>query len=171
MPHPHSADRPQGGGPCGGGHLAGESQQTGRRQPGPVTPLNTPRGLRGCGARGSDGRAMGPPADSAALFQAWSGLSVAEDCGSFFAKKPQIRPATGPDKASVRGSLPDRPHCSRRPQGPLQPKPGSRVQPLPGVGALLCQRLSNRLADPSPPRSSVRPSKVPKASGPESEIN
>ena len=74
--------------------------------------LWSPWGRQACGA-------MGPPADSAALFQAWSDLSIAEDCGSFFAEKPQITQATGPDKASVRGFLPDRPRCSRRPQGPL----------------------------------------------------
>lgn len=92
---------------------------------------------------------MGLPADSAALFQAWSGLRVAEDCGSFFAEKPQITLATGPDKASVGGSLPDTPCCSHQPQGTQQPKPVSRGQLLPGISALLFQRLRNRLADPS----------------------
>lgn len=82
---------------------------------------------------------MGLPADSAALFQAWSGLRVAEDCDSFFAEKPQITLATGPDKASVRGSLPDGPCCSRQPQGPLPPRPVSTGPPLPGVSALLFQ--------------------------------
>lgn len=72
---------------------------------------------------------MGPPADSAALFQAWSGLSAAEDCGSFFAEKPQITQATGPDKASVRGSLPDGPCCSRRPKGPCSPSLSPEVSP------------------------------------------
>lgn len=82
-------------------------------------PLEQPTWAAELGAHRSDCRAMGPPADSAALFQAWSGLSAAEDCDSFFAEKPQITQATGPDKASVRGFLPDRPRCSRRPQGPL----------------------------------------------------
>lgn len=119
----------------------------------------------------SNSGAMGLPADSAALFQPWSGLRVAEDRGSFSAEKPQITPATEPDKASVRGSLPDRPCCSCQPQGPLQPKPVSRGPPLPGISAFLFQRLKNRLADLSPPISSVWLSEVPEASGPKSRIN
>ena len=114
---------------------------------------------------------MGLPADSAALFQPWSGLRVAEDRGSFSAEKPQITPATEPDKASVRGSLPDRPCCSCQPQGPLQPKPVSRGPPLPGISASLFQRLKNRPADLSPPISSAWLSEVPEASGPKSRIS
>lgn len=100
-------------------------------------------------AHGLNRGAMGLPADSAALFQAWSGLRVAEDCGSFCAEKPQITLATGPDKTSVGGSLPDKPRCSHQPQGPRQSKPVSRGQLLPGISALLLQRPGNRLADPS----------------------
>lgn len=69
------------------------------------------------------------PADSAALFQAWSGRGPVEDCGSFFAEKPQITLATGPDKASVGGSLPDKPRCSQQPQGPGSPRPFPEVSP------------------------------------------
>ena len=100
-------------------------------------PPEYPTGAPGLHSPRSNSGAMGPPADSAALFQPWSGLRVAEDRGSFSAEKPQITPATEPDKASVRGSLPDRPCCSRQPQGPLQPKPVSRGPPLPGISAFL----------------------------------
>lgn len=72
------------------------------------------------------------PADSAALFQAWSGLRLVEDCGSFFAEKPQITLATGPDKASVGGSLPDKPRCSHQPQGPGSPRLSPEVSASPG---------------------------------------
>lgn len=72
------------------------------------------------------------PADSAALFQAWSGLRLVEDCGSFFAEKPQITLATGPDKASVGGSLPDKPCCSHQPQGPGSPRLSPEVSASPG---------------------------------------
>lgn len=72
------------------------------------------------------------PADSAALFQAWRGLRPGEDCGSFCAEKPQITPATGPDKASAAGSLPDKPCRSHQPQGPGGPR-GSQRPALPGL--------------------------------------
>lgn len=117
-------------------------------------PLSPPRGPQDCGAHRSHSRAAGPPADSAALFQAWSGLCAAEDCGSFCAEKPQITQATGPDKASVRGFLPDRPAVPAGPKGPCSRSLSPGVSPSLGAQPS-CQRLSNRLADPSPLLSSV----------------
>lgn len=129
------------------------SRQTGVARPG-QSPPNTPRGPRGCRARDRSRGTAVLPADSAALFQARSRQRPGERWGSLFAEKPQITLATGPDRASAGGSLPDKPCCSQQPQGPAA-HACSRRSALPGSQASLPEagtRLAAPLLGPPGPR-------------------